>query len=168
VRNGLPMRRLADAIVAPVALGQAVGRLGCFAAGCCWGKAAEAGGWSITFTHAAAHDQTGVPLHQPLVPVQLYQMTTDLLLAALLTWLWRKKILPTGTVAWLYMLLYSVSRGVVELWRGDAQRGMWLGDRISTSQMIGLFVALFAITMLIRGGRWRLGSGGAEAQGAGS
>lgn len=164
MRHDLPLRRLGDAIVAPVALAQAVGRLGCFSAGCCWGRAAGDGEWSVTFTSVAAHDQTGVDLHVPLIPVQLYQMTADLLLAGLLTWLWRRKLLPDGTVAWLFMLLYSVSRGLIEFWRGDSQRGMWFQDRISTSQMIAIFTGLFAIAMLLRGGKWRWARGGESAE----
>lgn len=118
----------------------------------------------LSDSSVAAHDQTGVDLHVPLIPVQLYQMTADLLLAGLLTWLWRRKLLPDGTVAWLFMLLYSVSRGLIEFWRGDSQRGMWFQDRISTSQMIAIFTGLFAIAMLLRGGKWRWARGGESAE----
>ena len=149
-RQGLPLRRLADALVAPVALAQAIGRLGCHSAGCCWGKAAE-GGFAVTFTHPLAREQTGVPLGIPLVPVQLLQMAHDLLLALLLTWLWRRRLRPAGTVMWCYVLLYSVGRSVIEIWRGDLQRGLYFGETISTSQLIGLAGALLASTMLVRG-----------------
>jgi phosphatidylglycerol:prolipoprotein diacylglycerol transferase len=154
-RTGLPMRELGDAIAAPLALAQAIGRLGCFAAGCCYGV--ETGGWcAVTFTDPAAAAQTGVKLNVPLVPTQLIQMCNDLALAVLLTWLWRKRPRPPGTVFWIYVLLYSVSRGIIEIWRGDAQRGLYFGDRVSTSQLLAIVGVVLAVTMLVVGWkRWR-------------
>jgi phosphatidylglycerol:prolipoprotein diacylglycerol transferase len=149
-RTGLPMRRLGDAIAAPLALAQAIGRLGCFAAGCCYGVATE--GWcAITFTDPAAATQTGVPLNVALIPTQLIQMLNDLALAVLLTWLWRRRIRPAGTVFWIYVLLYSVTRGVIEIWRGDAQRGLYFGGTVSTSQLLAILGVVLAVTMMVVG-----------------
>jgi len=166
-RHRLPLFRLGDAVAAPLALAQGLGRLGCLSAGCCWGvRASEHARFAVTFTDPAAHDQTGVPLHVPLVPTQLYQASADLLLAGLLTWLWRRRVEPPGTVFWTYMLVYGVLRGVIEFWRGDAQRGLYFGDRFSTSQLLALAAVLFAVAMLLRG-RWRRRvTAGASAAGA--
>jgi phosphatidylglycerol:prolipoprotein diacylglycerol transferase len=151
-RHDLPLFRLGDAIAAPLALAQSMGRLGCFSAGCCWGEPAAAGsGFAITFTSQAAQQQTGVPLGIPLVPVQLIEMTTDLVLVVVLTLLWRKQIRPAGSVFWVYMLVYSLARATIELWRGDAGRGFWFGDMLSTSQLLSIGGALFASAMLVRG-----------------
>lgn len=150
--HGLPLFTLGDAVAAPLALGQSVGRLGCFAAGCCWGREIQADHpLAVTFTDPVAHEQTGVPLHVPLVATQLIQLGNDLALACLLTWLWRRKLGPPGTVFWLYVLLYSVSRGVIEFWRGDAQRGLYFGNQVSTSQLLSLAGIVLALAMLFHG-----------------
>ena len=75
----------------------------------------------------------------------------NLLLVVLLTWLWRKRIEPAGTVFWIYVLLYSLSRGVIEFWRGDTQRGLYLDGTISTSQLFAVGGILLATIMLTRG-----------------
>ena len=98
-RHGLPLWRLADAIAAPLVLAQAIGRLGCWSAGCCWGLRLDAGNpLAVVFTDPQAHEQTGVPLGVPLFPTQLVEMVYDLLLVGLLAWLWRRKALPAGAV----------------------------------------------------------------------
>lgn len=149
--HGLPMAKLADAAAAPVALAQAVGRLGCFAAGCCWGvPASQDNPLAVTFTDPAAAAQTGVPLHEPLVGTQWIQSLNDLVLAVLLTWMWRRRVQPDGTTAVVYVLLYSISRFVIEFWRGDTVRGMYLGGRLSTSQLLGLATAAIAVAVLVR------------------
>ena len=164
-RHGLPLFPLADQIAAPLALAQGFGRLGCFAAGCCWGReVSEHALFSVTFTDPAANDQTGVPLDVPLVPTQLIQMANDLALAGLLAWLARRPTRRPGSVFWLYVLLYSVTRGVIELWRGDTQRGLYFADTLSTSQLIGLGGVVLALFMLARGRRQPLASLGAPAR----
>jgi len=133
----LPVFELSDALVAPIALAQAIGRLGCYCAGCCWGVPANPLAFlQVTFTNLVARQQTGVPLNVPLVPTQLIQMVSDLSLALLLTWLWRRRLRPAGTVALYYFLLYSITRGTIEFWRGDIARGIFFGGLISTSQIL--------------------------------
>jgi len=153
-RKGLPVLALADAIVAPLALAQGIGRLGCLSAGCCWGAAAGPNNpIAITFTNPAAHEQTGVPLHVPLLPTQIIELALDLLLAVVLSWMWRARIRPQGTVAWAYLLLYGVGRGVIELFRGDVHRGLFFGDRVSTSQIMAFAAAVIGLLMLWRNRR---------------
>jgi phosphatidylglycerol---prolipoprotein diacylglyceryl transferase len=148
----LPLHDLGDAVAAPLALGQAVGRLGCFAAGCCWGvPAGSSCPWPVTFDDPEAQLQTGVPLHVPLVPVQLYQMVHDFALCLFLTWLWRRRPRPAGTVFWVYVLLYGIGRSLLELWRGDAQRGLFFSGRLSTSQILSILAVVLAAVMLVLG-----------------
>jgi phosphatidylglycerol:prolipoprotein diacylglycerol transferase len=150
-KQGLPLFRLGDAIAAPLALGQAIGRLGCLAAGCCWGKSCDPHNpIAITFTNSVARSQTGVPLNVALIPTQAIQMVNDLTLAVVLAWLWRRRIKPAGTVFWIYVVLYSITRGLIELWRGDRQRGLYLGDSVSTSQLIAIAGILFGLAMIVR------------------
>ena len=158
-RHGLPLLKLVDAAVAPVALAQSIGRLGCFSAGCCWGAEASSGAaLAVTFTDPVAHQQTGVPLGVPLVPVQLIQSIHDMALCLVLTLLWRRRLRPDGTVFWIYVLLYSIGRGIIELWRGDVHRGLYLGGLLSTSQLLGIAGILLATVMLVRGGIQRRAS----------
>lgn len=150
LRHDLPLHRLGDAVAAPLALAQGIGRLGCFAAGCCWGK--PSGAWcAVTFRDPAAQAQTGVPLGVPLLPTQIIESGVDLGLAGLLTVLWRLKPRPDGTVFYVYMLLYGLARGTIEFWRGDAARGFWFDGRVSTSQALSLAVVAIAAFFLIQG-----------------
>lgn len=152
-RQGLPMLRVADAIVAPVALAQAIGRLGCFAAGCCYGvPLAPDHPLAVTFTDPVASAQTGVPLHVPLAPTQLLQAGNDFLLAIVLTVLWRRKLAPGATVA-AYLVLYGLGRGLIEFWRGDAQRGLFFGGVVSTSQVLSLASIAIGVVLFVRARR---------------
>ncbi len=150
-RRGLPALRLGDAMAAPLALAQAIGRIGCYMAGCCWGVAAPGLWCAVTFHDPVAHDRTGVPLGQPLFPTQLLQMANDFILTLVLTWLWRRKNRTDGTVLWWYVLLYSLTRGIIEFWRGDTVRGVFLGGFVSTSQILALGGVLLGAAMLIVG-----------------
>jgi phosphatidylglycerol:prolipoprotein diacylglycerol transferase len=145
----LPVLTLLDAIAAPVVLAQGIGRLGCFMAGCCYGIASNA--WcAVRFTDAAAHDQTGVPLDTPLLPVQLIEMAFDVALAGLLTWAWRRRLRPDGTVLWIYLVVYGIGRALIEMGRGDPVRGLWLGGLVSTSQIFSILAVVLGVTLLIR------------------
>jgi phosphatidylglycerol:prolipoprotein diacylglycerol transferase len=148
-RSGLPLLRLGDAAAAPLALAQSIGRLGCFSAGCCYGVPGHH--FTVTFTDPMAAAQTGVPLNLPLVPTQLIQMTNDLILSAVLTWLWRRRIEPAGSVFWWYVLLYGITRAIIENWRGDTVRGLYFGGLASTSQILAAAAVLLAAIMLVRG-----------------
>ena len=151
-RCRLPLWHLADAMAAPLALAQGIGRLGCFAAGCCWGRPADPHSpLAVVFTNPLAAEQTGVSLNVPLFPVQLVQFAHDVLLAGVLTVCWRRRLRPDGTTFWIYVLVYSLGRGVIELWRGDRQRGLHFGDLLSTSQIIALAGFVAAALMLARG-----------------
>lgn len=154
-KAGLPYLELGDAIAAPLALAQAFGRLGCASAGCCYGIRLVGRPWyALVFTDPLAAEQTGVPLHVPLFPVQLVQMLNDLVLAGILTWLWhraRRRLEPPGTVFWWYLLLYGSTRAVLEFWRGDVVRGVYFGGHVSTSQLLAMSCVAFAAAMLTLG-----------------
>ncbi|HXV75229.1 MAG TPA: prolipoprotein diacylglyceryl transferase family protein [Candidatus Polarisedimenticolaceae bacterium] len=151
-RQGLPVWKLADAVAAPLVFAQAVGRLGCHSAGCCWGVGVDAGHpLAVVFRDPRAREQTGVPLDTPLFATQLTEMAFDALLAVALTLIWRRGVRPAGTVFWIYVLAYSVGRGVIELWRGDVHRGLFFGGAVSTSQLIAAATAAVALAALIRG-----------------
>jgi phosphatidylglycerol:prolipoprotein diacylglycerol transferase len=149
IRQRLPLHRLGDAIAAPLALSQAIGRLGCFSAGCCWGVERPGLWCATTFTDPFAAEKTGVPLNVPLFPAQLAQFASDLVLAGILTVLYRRKIRPDGSTFLWYVLLYSLSRGTIEIYRGDVHRGLYFGGLLSTSQILAILAGLWALGMLI-------------------
>jgi phosphatidylglycerol:prolipoprotein diacylglycerol transferase len=148
--------KLADVLAPGVALGQSVGRLGCFSAGCDYGKPTTAP-WGVVFTSTFAHEVTGVPLGVRLHPAQLYEsIATFLIFGLLLWWFPRKK--RDGDVFLAYMGLYAVARFFLEFLRGDEDRGFVFNHLFSTSQFIAV-LALAGIAMVFI---WRRVHGGGE------
>jgi len=148
VRRGISGWKVADIAAPSIALGQAVGRLGCFAAGCCYGRPTTLP-WAVTFTDPEAHRITGVPLDVPLHPSQLYLSAADLALFAVLLVLSRRKRRDGQLFLW-YVILYAALRTALEFTRGDP-RGMLWG--FSTSQYIAVATALTAVVPLWLRGR---------------
>ncbi|MDX1390359.1 MAG: prolipoprotein diacylglyceryl transferase, partial [Acidobacteriota bacterium] len=147
-RNALPVHALGDAAAAPMALAQSIGRLGCFCAGCCYGLRVEPDHpFGLLFSPLSEAGAGG--FHR--LPVQLVQAANDLVLALILTVLWRRKIRPAGSVFWIYVLLYSVSRGIIEFWRDDTYRGLYFDGAVSTSQLFSLAGIVLASVMLVKG-----------------
>jgi len=148
--------KVADAFAPAVALGQAFGRQGCFAAGCCWGKQTLLP-WGVHFTEAG-HEYTGVPIYGPhgdelfLHPTQLYESFTMLVVFGLLVWLHRHKKFD-GQVLIAYGIIYSIFRFSIEFIRDDPQRGdlfgLYSATSLSPSQVISLFVAVCSIVFMI-------------------
>lgn len=150
-RHDLPVLSLADAIAAPVALSQAIGRLGCLFAGCCYGKLTDAW-WGIRFPNPEAVGWLppvgGV--YPARIPTQLIHAGFDLGLALVLTLMWRRRPAVPGTIFWCYMLLYAIGRAAIEFLRGDTERGLFLGGAVSTSQVLSLAAAALAVFLLWR------------------
>jgi phosphatidylglycerol:prolipoprotein diacylglycerol transferase len=136
----------ADLFAPGIALGHVVGRLGCLMAGCCYGTPTSMP-WAITFTNPLAASNVGTPLGIPLHPTQLYDAGAELLILVVLLATERRGKPFEGRTFWLYMLLYGISRFIVEFYRGD-ERGMIMG--VSTSQFVSLLVVPLAIVMLLR------------------
>jgi phosphatidylglycerol:prolipoprotein diacylglycerol transferase len=86
-------------------------------------------------------------LNVPLHPTQIYLSLNSFLIFLVLQWAYRRKSFD-GEVFWLYVLLYSVTRGIIEIWRGDLVRGFVIPGVLSTSQFIGLLTAVAAGAML--------------------
>ncbi len=138
-----PFWRFTDSAAPAIALGQSIGRLGCFSAGCCWGQPADLP-WAIAFTSEYAHRNVGVPLHVPLHPVQLYESAAALLLCLGLIFVHRRRQF-VGQVFCLYLLGYAILRFIMEFYRGDLDRGVVLGGLLSTSQFISLLLVPVAL-----------------------
>lgn len=156
----LPFWKVADAFAPGVALGQAFGRQGCFAAGCCWGKETTSA-IGVHFTELG-HEYTGVPIVGPdnsdlyLYPTQLIESFTMLAVFAFLFWLHRHKKFD-GQILITYGIIYSIVRFSIEFIRDDPRGDLWgltSLTGLSTSQLVSLVVLVAAIIFLI----WRLRS----------
>jgi phosphatidylglycerol:prolipoprotein diacylglycerol transferase len=147
-RHKLPMWTTCDVFAPGIALGHVVGRLGCFLAGCCYGRATDVP-WAVTFTDPFAAANVGTPLHRELHPTQLYESGAELLILLGLLLFERKGRPFPGRTFWMYMLVYAISRFVIEFYRGDP-RGTALWS-LSTSQTISVVLVPLSLVML-----WRL------------
>jgi phosphatidylglycerol---prolipoprotein diacylglyceryl transferase len=176
----LPWWRTADSFAPGIILGQAIGRLGCFSAGCCWGK--PTAGWFGVHFSEKGHEITGVPtivnhlgdrvqqtvwaerltdlggILAPLKlhPTQLYEAGAALLILVALLLIHRRRRFE-GQVILAYAMLYSVARFIIEYWRDDP-RGEIFG--LSTSQFIAVILFVGALATFI----YRLRKPGAALQ----
>jgi phosphatidylglycerol---prolipoprotein diacylglyceryl transferase len=142
---GLPLWTTCDVFAPGIALGHVVGRFGCFFAGCCWGKPTDVP-WAITFTNPYAAANVGTPLNVPLHPTQLYEAGAEALILGVLLATERRGRPYPGRTFWLYMLLYAISRFVIEFYRNDPRGAVLM---FSTSQFISLVLAPLAVVMLV-------------------
>jgi phosphatidylglycerol:prolipoprotein diacylglycerol transferase len=149
-RHGLPIWTTCDVFAPGIALGHAVGRLGCLMAGCCYGKPTTLP-WGITFTDPFAAANVGTPLGIALHPTQLYEAGAELAILAVLLLSERRGRAFPGRTFWIYIFLYGVSRFIIEMFRGD-ERGMVFGV-LSTSQFISVLIVPISVAMLIWLGR---------------
>ena len=141
-RNQMPMWKTADLLAPSIALGQLIGRWGCFFAGCCYGKKTDVA-WGITFTDP----RSLAPLEISLHPTQVYLSLNAVFIFIFLMWLSKRKVFD-GQILWSYGILYSVGRFLIEYFRGD-DRGFPVEQVLSTSQFVGVFVFSFSAFMLL-------------------
>ncbi len=168
-RRGLPFLPVADCLALAMPIGHFFGRIGCFAAGCCFGRVAPAG-LGVRFpAGSVAHDlgrEAGLladtdALTPPLHATQLYEAAGLALLAGVLIWV-RRRQRRHGTVLLAYLAGYALVRTGVEVFRGDLarrylievdtpalDRALGLSDTVpsflSTSQAISLVAAAGAL-----------------------
>jgi phosphatidylglycerol:prolipoprotein diacylglycerol transferase len=146
-RQKLPGLATADVFAPGIALGHGVGRLGCFAAGCCWGAVSHAP-WAVTFTNPEAHKLVGVPLDIPLQPTQLYEAFAEFAIFAIL---YRRIGRPhrPGAIIGLYLAMYSTVRFLVEFVRAHDQANPYFGPFVA-EQWIALGLLAIGIWLLTR------------------
>ena len=146
-RHKMPFWSTCDVFAPGIALGHVTGRLGCFAAGCCYGRPTDVP-WGVIFTDPLAAANVGTPLGIRLHPTQLYEAGAELLILAFLLATERRGRPFAGRTFWLYMFLYAVSRYIIEIYRGDP-RGVVPFLDISTSQFISLILGPLSLIMLL-------------------
>ncbi|MBR4719363.1 MAG: prolipoprotein diacylglyceryl transferase [Lachnospiraceae bacterium] len=128
-----------DMMAPAVAINQGLGRVGCFMAGCCYGKPTDS--WfGVVFP-----ENSLAPAGIRLIPTQLISALFDILLAVFLILITRK-VKYRGMVSGIYLLMYGVGRFIIEIFRDDKDRGM-VGI-LSTSQFISIFMVIFAVCYL--------------------
>lgn len=139
-RNKMPVLATCDAFAPGLALGHAIGRVGCFAAGCCWGKPTTHF-WGVTFTNELANSLVGTPLHQALQPTQLFEAAVELANFFVLGWMLKRKKFD-GQVFGAYLILYGTARFFMEFLRGDDGRGEVFGNLMTGTQLISILLVL--------------------------
>lgn len=128
-----------DVLAPSVAINQALGRVGCFMAGCCYGRQTDCA-IGVVFPEGAL-----APAGVRLLPTQLFSAGGDLLLAIGLI-LYARRAKYRGNISALYLLFYSIGRFVIEIFRNDDRGAV---GALSTSQFISIFMFLFAVGFIV-------------------
>lgn len=142
VRHGMPVMKTADSFAPGIAIGHAFGRLGCFAAGCCYGKPTDKP-WGVVFTDPLANKITGTPLGIHIHPTQLYESFGLLAIFAICMWLWPRRSF-FGQVAASYLFLYGLLRYFTEFVRDDPERGSMFGGLMTVTQFLAILMVVVA------------------------
>lgn len=134
-----------DLVMPEIALAQGFGRIGCFLAGCCYGK--ETSAWyGVTFPADCL-----APAGVSLIPTQLFSAAGDFIFAIILfilqRTLYKKKKKTSGIVTAVYLMLYAVGRFLIEFLRNDPRGAVGV---LSTSQFIAIFMFAAGAVMLSR------------------
>lgn len=140
-RKKLSFWPIFDLFAPSLAIGQALGRIGCFCAGCCYGAPTSLP-WAVTFSDPRTLAHPGVPLH----PVQLYDSFGLFIIFGVLMAV-RRHTRFAGELACLYLILHGALRFVVEYFRGDPRSMLW-HDTISLPQMISLLLLIGGLLSL--------------------
>lgn len=146
-RNKLPVYQMLDIMAVVTCLVHMFGRMGCFMAGCCYGKPTTAF-FGVTFTNPLCQAR---PLNTPLYPTQLMEAGFILLVMLVLLWVRGRKQFH-GQLFLLYLMLYAAGRFVLEYFRGDGSRGFVIENYLSNSQLIALALFVAAAWFYVR---WR-------------
>ncbi len=150
-RHRLPMARTCDIFAPGIALGHAIGRLGCFAAGCCYGTETHLP-WAATFTNPLAAQWVGTPLGVPLHPTQIYEFLVELANFFFLAWLLKHRRFD-GQVIGAYMFVYGFARFFLEFLRADPDRGSVFNGAMSVVQLISIVLVVVGGALWVRGYR---------------
>ena len=142
-RKSLPFFRTADLFMPGLALGHAIGRLGCLAAGCCHGREAFDVSWAIQFPNTPS---SLAPAGIPLYPTQLMESAVSLLVFLVLVGL-RKRRRFEGGLLLTYLVLYGLARILLEPFRGEEAKSFVISHWLSTSQFISILLILTAVAL---------------------
>ena len=144
-KNKIPVAGMLDVMAAVTCIVHGFGRIGCFNAGCCYGKPTQSF-LGVVFTDPACQAQ---PLFVALHPTQLYEASSVFLILIILLVIDRGEKFD-GQVFVSYLILYAIVRGVIEIFRGDLQRGFIIKDVLSYSQFTSAIVVVVAIYFYVK------------------
>jgi len=139
-KHRMPALRTCDTFAPGLALGHSIGRIGCFAAGCCYGKPTNHW-WGVVFTNPLAHDISQTPLNIRIEPTQLFESAIEFVNFLILLWLLKHKKFE-GQVMGAYLFLYGVARFFIEFIRDDPDRGTMFGGAITGTQFISICLVI--------------------------
>ncbi|MBI5480446.1 MAG: prolipoprotein diacylglyceryl transferase [Deltaproteobacteria bacterium] len=146
----IPLHATADLAALVLPVGHAIGRVGCFLAGCCFGSESH-GPFAVRLPGAGLDPGVAAAATATVHPVQLYEACGLLIVFGVLLGLERWPGRRPFTLVLAYLAGYSVLRFVVEMFRGDAIRGFVVPGLLSTSQAIAIGSGLAAGALLV----WR-------------
>jgi phosphatidylglycerol:prolipoprotein diacylglycerol transferase len=151
-RHKMPVLLMCDVFAPAIAIGHAIGRVGCFLAGCCYGRVVDHPAWySIIFpTNPRSFAPTGIALY----PTQLMEVVGELVIFSILIVQRRFKRFD-GQIMATYLILYSILRSFNEYYRGDADRGFVIEPWLSTSQFVSIILFIAGLTLYFK--FWRKG-----------
>lgn len=136
----LPFWKYFDTVLPAVAIAQGFGRIGCFLAGCCYGRETD------SFVGTAFHNSKFAPNDVKLIPTQLFSSAGCFIMAAVLFAYSRKERKDARTGA-LYLIMYSIGRSVIEYFRNDYRGAIGI---LSTSQFISIFILIAGIILFVK------------------
>lgn len=145
-RHSMPVWTTCDAFAPGIAVGQAVGRMGCLLAGCCYGRPTDVP-WGITFTDPFAAANSGTPLGVSLHPTQPYEALAALAILGVLLLVERRGTPFPGFTFLTYLLSYGTARFVIEIYRGDPRGTVF--EVMSTSQFVSALLVPSSIVFLM-------------------
>jgi len=144
-KHKLNTYKMLDVMAVVTCIVHMFGRIGCFFAGCCYGKPTQ-GPLGVTFTHEACQ----APLNTPLIPTQLLEAGFIFLVMISLLIIKSKYQKFYGQLFLLYLILYAIGRSVLEIFRGDVARGFIIDGYLSHSQFIALLVVIVTGFVYVR------------------
>ncbi len=136
IKNKLPLWKLADVFAPALAIGHAIGRIGCFCAGCCYGKPTD------SFLGIVFPENCLAPAGIKIIPTQIISSVLLFLLFLILRFLWNKKKF-SGQIFLVYAVLFSLGRFFIEFLRGDFRGNLILG--ITPTQIVSILVFVISI-----------------------
>lgn len=140
----LPLWKTLDVLAPGLVIAHSFGRMGCLAAGCCYGRPTNAN-WGIKLNSELVDSALqGVYLH----PTQIYESVSLFILFLGLLFVFKNKKFD-GQVALVYFMSYPIIRSIIEIYRGDIIRGFVIDNVLSTSQFISILFFLLATFGLI-------------------
>lgn len=140
-REKWPLWSMMDRIAITACIIHGMGRMGCFFAGCCHGVPTDVP-WAVTFRSRLSQAE---PLHTPLHPTQLYSSFMIFSILVILVMLKRHQRFE-GQLFFVYIILYAIGRGIIEVFRGDEERGYIIDGIVSHSQFISIIVILITFS----------------------